>query len=134
MVKNLQESMVVIQSRAKRKPSGARYRAYRGKKKYEMGRLPSLTKLDDKSLVKVRTRGNNSKARLLSINVANVYDTKSKKYQKAKIKTIVENPANAHFVRRNIMTKGCVIETEIGKARITSRPGQDGAVDAVLIS
>ncbi|MEK6949175.1 MAG: 30S ribosomal protein S8e, partial [Nanoarchaeota archaeon] len=50
------------------------------------------------------------------------------------IKTISGNPANRHFVRRNIMTKGAIIETEKGKARITSRPGQDGAVNAVLIS
>jgi len=125
--------MVVTQSRAKRKPSGARYKAYRTKKKYEMGRLPSQTKLGEKSIVKIRARGSNSKSRLLSIDVANVYDPKSKKYQKAKIKTIVENPANRHFVRRNIMTKGSVVETEIGKAKITSRPGQDGAVNAVLI-
>ena len=47
---------------------------------------------------------------------------------------VVENPANRHFVRRNIMTKGTVIETEKGKARITSRPGQDGTINAVLIS
>ena len=125
--------MVVTQSRSKRKPSGARYKAYRGKKKKEMGRLPSLTKLDEKSQVQVKTRGNNVKSRLLSIDTANVYDPKTKKYQKSKIKTIVENPANRHFVRRNIMTKGCVVETEIGKAKITSRPGQDGAVNAVLI-
>ncbi|MEK6848627.1 MAG: 30S ribosomal protein S8e, partial [Nanoarchaeota archaeon] len=43
-------------------------------------------------------------------------------------------PANRHFIRRNIMTKGSVIDTELGKARITSRPGQDGVVNAVLIS
>lgn len=126
--------MVVIQSRSKRKPSGARYKACRGKKKYEMGRLPSLTKLGGKNLTKVRTRGKNSKSRLLSMDVANVFDPKTKKYKQAKIKTIAENQANRHFVRRNIMSKGSVVETEIGKAKITSRPGQDGAVNAVLIS
>lgn len=127
--------MATTQSRARRKPSGARYKAYRGKRKYEMGRLPSLTKLGKRSITKIKTRGlHNYKLRLLSIDIANVYDPKQKKYQKARIKTIVENPANRHFVRRNIMTKGSVIDTEIGKAKITSKPGQDGVVNAVLIS
>ena len=78
--------------------------------------------------------GSNRKVRLLSADTANLFDTKTKKYEQVKIKTIVDNPADRHFVRRNIMTKGTVIETEKGKARITSRPGQDGSVNAVLIS
>jgi len=71
---------------------------------------------------------------LLSTDTANLFDPKTKKYEQIKIKEVVENPANRHFVRRNIMTKGTVIETEKGKAKITSRPGQDGNVNAVLIS
>jgi len=126
--------MVLTQSRGRRKPSGARYKAYRSKRKYEMARLPSLTKLGKKNLVKIKTRGNNSKSRLLSMDLANVFNPKNKKYQQVKIKTITDNPANRHFIRRNIMTKGSVIDTEIGKAKITSRPGQHGTVNAVLIS
>jgi small subunit ribosomal protein S8e len=45
----------------------------------------------------------------------------------------VENPANPHYVRRNIITKGAVIKTELGNAKVTSRPGQDGVVNAALI-
>jgi small subunit ribosomal protein S8e len=52
---------------------------------------------------------------------------------KAKILMVVGNPANRHFVRRNILTKGCIIETDKGKARVLSRPGQEGVVNAVLI-
>ena len=55
------------------------------------------------------------------------------KIEKLKITAVVENPANRHFVRRNIITKGTVIETEKGKARITSRPGQEGVINAILI-
>jgi len=68
---------------------------------------------------------------LLSADVANVFD--GKKYHKSKIKEVVKNKANRHFVRRNILTKGAVIETELGKAKITSRPGQEGMVNAVLV-
>ena len=55
------------------------------------------------------------------------------KIKKLKILNVIENPANPHLVRQNIITKGCIIETEMGKARITSRPGQSGVLNAVLI-
>jgi len=32
-----------------------------------------------------------------------------------------------------LLTKGALIETEIGLARVTSRPGQDGVVNAVRV-
>ncbi len=50
-----------------------------------------------------------------------------------KIETVVENVANPNFVRRNLLTKGAIVRTEIGNAKITSRPGQDGVINAVLI-
>ena len=65
--------------------------------------------------------------------MANLYDPKSKTYKKAKIINEIENPANRNFIRRNILTRGAVVETDAGKARITSRPGQDGVVNAVLV-
>jgi small subunit ribosomal protein S8e len=46
---------------------------------------------------------------------------------------VKNNPANPFFARRNITTKGAVIETDIGDAIVTSRPGQDGIVNARLI-
>jgi ribosomal protein S8E len=49
------------------------------------------------------------------------------------IETVVENTASGHYVRRNIITKGAVIKTAAGNARVTSRPGQDGVINAVLI-
>ena len=126
--------MAISQRRSLRKPSGGRYKQQgRKKKAYELGREPAFTKLEKKRAKYVRTKGNHRKVRLLSTDTANLFDPKAKKYEQVKIKTIVENPANRHFVRRNIMTKGTVIETEKGKARITSRPGQDGSVNAVLI-
>ena len=127
--------MAISQHRSLRKPSGGRYKkGYRKKKMYELGRDPALTRLDKKRVSNIRTLGNHRKIRLLSIDTANLFDPKTKKYEKAKIKSVIENPANRQFVRRNIMTKGTVIDTEKGKAKITSRPGQDGAINAVLIS
>jgi len=127
--------MVIIQARSKRKPTGGRYkkRAER-KRKYEIGRAPALTVVADvKKTSVVRTKGGSKKFKLLRTPLANVFDPKSKSYSKLKINTVVESTANRHFVRRNIITKGCVIETEKGKAKVTSRPGQNNVVNAILI-
>lgn len=126
--------MAIIQETSKRKPSGGRLRSYRKKRIFNLGNNPTLTKLAKTKAKNTRHRGGNIKSRLLTCDVANVYDPKNKKYSKTKIKTIVENPANRHYVRRNIMTRGTIIETELGKARITSRPGQENVVNAVLIA
>ena len=126
--------MALSQARARRKPTGGRYKAYRKKRQYELGREPSFTKLGKKRLQLIRTMGANRKLRLLRAETANLFDPKSKEFKQVKIKTITDNPANRHFIRRNIMTKGSVIDTEFGKARITSRPGQEGVINAVLIS
>jgi small subunit ribosomal protein S8e len=53
--------------------------------------------------------------------------------KKVAISNVIGNDANKHYIRRNIITKGAIIETELGKAKVTSRPGQDGVVNAVLI-
>ena len=126
--------MVIFQGKGRKNPRGSRYKQFRDYRKYELGRLPSFTGLGKERVKEIRTRGGNRKLRLLSDEYANVVDAKTNKSQKAKIKTISGNPANRHFIRRNIMTKGAIIETEMGKARITSRPGQEGAINAVLIS
>src|SRR3989338_639090 len=118
--------MAISQSRPRRKQTGARYKDYRKKKQYELGREPSFTKLSRKKLLVLRVMGANRKLRLLRADTANLFDPKSKIFKQVKIKTITDNPANRHFIRRNIMTKGSVIDTELGKARITSRPGQNG--------
>jgi len=126
--------MAVTHKRAKRKASGGRYISFRKKRIFETGSLPTLTKLKERKSKTVRTKGGSVKFRLLGENIANVYDPKTKKCSKVKIKNIVENPANRHFVRRNIMTKGTIIETEKGKAKITNAPGQENVVNAILIS
>jgi small subunit ribosomal protein S8e len=126
--------MVIIQKRSRRKVSGGRYIAARKKKKYDMGRAPTLTKLDKTEKRQIKTKGGGVKIRLLRGDEANLFDPKTKTYSKVKIKTVVENPANRHFIRRNIITRGAVVMTEKGKARITSRPGQEGVINAVLVS
>jgi len=124
---------MIDQQTARTKVSGARYKDFKKKKKIHLGRLPSLTKVGTTKKQKIRVRGGSIKFKLLEAEFVNVYNPKTKKYEKVKIKTVVENPANRHYVRRNIMTKGTIIETEKGRAKITSRPGQDGVINAVYV-
>ncbi len=67
-------------------------------------------------------------------NQAFVTNPKTHTTSKTDIITVVENPANIHYVRRNILTKGAIVNTKLGKAKITSRPGQSGVINAVLLS
>ena len=125
--------MAISQERSRRKSTGGRYRTWKKKKLHELGSLPAYTKLAKKKIIGKRGLGGSIKLRVLASETANVYNSKEKKYEQLKIITIVENPANRHFVRRNIMNKGAIIKTEKGNARITSRPGQSGVINAVLI-
>ncbi|MEM2724980.1 MAG: 30S ribosomal protein S8e, partial [Candidatus Nezhaarchaeales archaeon] len=64
---------------------------------------------------------------------ANVLDPETNKVYKLKILRVKENPASVDYSRRGVITRGAVIETEKGLAKVTSRPGQDGVVNAVLL-
>ncbi len=120
-------------SRSLRKVSGGRYHFSRGKKSYELAGFPANTKLaDTKKAQHKRGRGGAVREALLTIKQMNIAD-KQGKSQKTEIVNVVENPANANLVRRNIITKGCIVETKLGRARVTSRPGQEGCVNGVLV-
>ncbi|MFA7342043.1 MAG: 30S ribosomal protein S8e, partial [Candidatus Methanomethylophilaceae archaeon] len=102
-------------------------------RKFEIGSEKQFTRVGATSLKKARTRGDNVKVRMLMAEYANVMDQNTNTVKKAKIITVKTNPANPNYVQRNIINKGATIETDVGMAKVTSRPGQDGAVNAVLI-
>ncbi len=80
----------------------------------------------------MKVRGGNKKTVLLMSDVANVRD-KTGKTKKVKITNVAETPSNRFLSRQNILVKSAIIETELGKARITNRPSQEGNVQAVLV-
>ena len=125
--------MAIWQGRPKRKSSGGRLRLARKKRKFEVGREKQFTRLGARKVKMYRTKGANSKARLLMVDTANVVDPKTKAIKKVKILTVKSNPSNPNYVQRNIMTKGATVMTEMGEAVITSRCGQDGVVNAMLL-
>src|SRR3989339_38303 len=115
--------MVIIQSKSKRKPSGARYKSKIIKKRQHLiGRIPAMTKIGAKRVQNIRARSNSLKLRTLSIDKVNLYDPKTKTHSVDTIKNVNDSPADKNFIRRKIMTKGSIIETGKGNARITNRP------------
>lgn len=126
--------MAVWQGNSKRSSTGRRIRYSRNKRRFEIGRELHLTTIGAMKQKPIRTRGHNKKSRVLTADTAYVVDPKTNKTTKTEIITVVENAANIHYVRRNILNKGAIINTKIGKAQITSRPGQSGVINAVLLS
>ncbi|NPV61826.1 MAG: 30S ribosomal protein S8e [Methanotrichaceae archaeon] len=116
-----------------RKSTGGKLILARGKRKYETGREASDTTIADNRKKQIETLGGNHKMRLLRANLATVADPKTGTTKKAKIETVTSNKANLHYTRRNIVTKGAIIKTELGDAMVTNRPGQDGVINAVLL-
>lgn len=125
--------MAIWQGKSLRKSTGGRTKANRNKRKIEFGRDPAETKIGERNLKNIRTKGGRKKIRLNNENQINVVDPKNNQVQVTEILGVVENTANIQFVRRNIINKGAVVETSLGKAKVTSRPGQHGMVNGVLI-
>ena len=117
----------------KRKDSGGRKRTNRKKRRYEKGFFPAETTLGKPKSKIIRKHGGNEKIRLLAVNQVNISDA-SGKTAKVEILRVIKNPANVDYDRRGVITKGTMIATPLGTARVTSRPGQDGIVNAILVS
>jgi len=116
-----------------RKISGGRYKKQRKKKFYEKKGITRVVKLKETKRKTLRTRGGKERIVLLTSDEANIIDKKTKKSKKVKIKNVLETPSNRFLARQNILLKGAIIETELGKAKITNRPSQEGSIQAVLI-
>lgn len=104
----------------------------RDKRRSELGGYFSETKVGEKQEIRrARGRGANYKNKLKHAAFANVL-TKGG-YRKAKITGVIESPDNRNFARLGIITKGTLINTDLGKARVLNRPGQDGSINAELV-
>ena len=126
--------MALWQGKSRRKPTGGRRVPSASKRKFEIGREKQYTKLGAESLKQYRGAGGNVKVGMLAAEFANVVDKKTNTVKKVKIINVKANPAGPNYIQRNILNKGATIETEIGDAVVTSRPGQDGAVNAILLA
>jgi small subunit ribosomal protein S8e len=125
--------MGIWQGRSRRKRTGGRLRPIRKKRRFEIGRELQAATLGGGMVKRYRVRGGNLKLRILTVETINVFDPATKKTQNTKIVTVRGNPANPNYVQRNIITKGAILETELGLVRVRSRPGQDGVLNGVRV-
>jgi small subunit ribosomal protein S8e len=126
--------MTTHSSLYKRKLTGGKKRAYRTKKIYETAGYPAETVLGESKRKVSRTIGGSTKVKVLTEKFASVTDPKTNTTAKTEIVRVVSNGANVDFNRRGVITKGAQIETKLGLAKVTSRPGNDGVVNAILVS
>lgn len=125
--------MARSQARSRRKYTGKKYKHFRKKRKRELERPPINTVIDKEKKKQQRVLGGNNKLKLFATSFINLTDPSNNKTSKVKILKFESNAASKDLNRRHILTKGTVVETELGKAKITSRPGQHGVINGVLI-
>ena len=121
-----------VENLATSKITGGRRHPLRIRRKYETDRFPNEPINGAQVTVTRNVRGKNTKTALKSIDFVNLA-TEGAKVKKAKILKVLENATNNDYQRRGIITKGAILETQEGKCRVVSRPGQSGTVNAVLI-
>jgi small subunit ribosomal protein S8e len=121
-----------IENLSGRKYTGGRKIAMRSRRKYEIDRYPNEAIVGSNVKVTRRVRGDNNKTALKTVEFTNVSNLEEKKTTKSKILRVIKNTANKDYERRGVISKGTLIETELGLARVVSRPGQVGVINAVL--
>ena len=121
-----------IENLSTSKISGGRRIALRSRRKFEIDRYPNEPVAAEQKTVTRKVRGKNLKTALVSANFVNLVLADSK-VKKTKIIRVLENPTNNDYKRRGVITKGAIIETEDGKCKVISRPGQDGVVNGILV-
>ncbi len=126
--------MGIWQGRSRRKRTGGRLRPVRKKRRFEIARELQTATVGAGKVKTYRVRGGNRKLRILTAMTVNVYDPASRSMKSAKIVTVRENPANPNYVQRNIITRGAILETELGLVQVRSRPGQDGVLNGVRVA
>jgi len=121
-----------IENLSTSKISGGRRVALRSRRKFEINRYPNEPLAGEQQTVTRKVRGKNLKTALISASFVNLVLSDSK-VKKTKIIRVLENPTNNDYKRRGVITKGAIIETEDGKCKVISRPGQDGVVNGILV-
>ena len=121
--------------RSYRKPTGGMLKSNLKRKSRQKGSQFVETRVGSRVARPRRMRGGGSKTKLLSVEQVVFTNPKNKKSkpQQARLVSVEENPANPHYVRRNVITRGALVKTDKGMVRITSRPGQTGSLSGVLV-
>jgi small subunit ribosomal protein S8e len=114
-----------------RKISGGKYHKQKKQRLYEQSNQPRHASLGETKTKQIRVRAGKMKTIILKTDTINlIVDGKAKK---AKITNVIETPQNRFFARQNRLLKSALVETSLGKAKITNRPNQEGQVNGILI-
>jgi len=113
------------------KVTGGRRHPLRSRRKYEMDRFPNEAVIGEQITITRKVRGKNVKTAIKTIDSVNL--AINSKVKRVKIIKVLENATNNDYQRRGIISKGAILETEEGKCRVVSRPGQHGTVNAILV-
>ena len=113
------------------KITGGRRHVLRSRRKYEIDRYPNEALIGDQITITRKVRGKNTKAAIKTIDSVNL--ALDSKIKRVKIIKVLENATNNDYQRRGVISKGAILETEEGKCRVVSRPGQHGTVNAILV-
>merc|ERR1712127_464930 len=148
-------------ARHKRRATGGRMPIHQKKRKFEMGRQPTMTKLGPKRVRPLRTRGGNLKWRALKIDGGNFSWGSEAVSRKTRVLDVVYNATNNELVRTKTLVKNCIVlidanplrqwylkhyDVELNKKKvaeqfnsgrllacISSRPGQSGRLDGYVL-
>lgn len=121
-----------VENLATSKITGGRRHPLRTRRKYETDRYPNEAINGAQVTITRHVRGKNRKTALKSIDFVNLA-TGDANVKKTKIIKVLENATNNDYKRRGIITKGAILETQEGKCRIVSKPGQNGVANAILL-
>ncbi|KKK42752.1 MAG: 30S ribosomal protein S8e [Candidatus Lokiarchaeum sp. GC14_75] len=125
--------MARTHARSKRKYTSKKYKHFRKKRKRELSRPTINPVIGPEKRKKQRTLGGNFKLRLFSTQEINVTDISTNKTSRLRILGFESNAASKDLNRRHVLTKGAIVETELGNVIVTSRPGQHGILNGVLL-
>ncbi|MDA3836174.1 MAG: 30S ribosomal protein S8e [Nanoarchaeota archaeon] len=114
-----------------RKATGGKFIKQRKRKSYERLGQRRTVKLGEEKRKSVRIMGGNDKTFLLRGQTINVRTTTNT--QKTIITNVLETPSNRFLARQNVITKSTIVETELGKVKITNRPTQEGNINGILL-
>ena len=96
-------------SRHKRRATGGRMPIHKKKRKFEMGRVPTMTKLGAKKIINVRGRGGNVKRRALRCDQGNFAWGSEAMAVKTRVLDTVYNATNNELVRTKTLVKNTIV-------------------------
>jgi small subunit ribosomal protein S8e len=100
---------ITREGKHKRRETGGRRAKFQKKRKYEMGRPPSMTKIGEARIHQVRGRGGNLKLRALRLDSGNFSWGTEVCTRKVRVLDVTYNASNNELVRTKTLVKGAIV-------------------------